>query len=209
MLDPEFMTTEGGTYDPPSVDAFSVTAQKEKDIFRQSRKAWHEDCAALARCDFAPNKVTSRLVKEFRVHCLWKKSLYGRTLAEIKADEGMIGFVASNMAIFIAQTIGALIDTTRWAIVTPPKRRHRQRNFASLVAEEISRKTGIPYIDDVASCRTRQRINPEFSLDIVPPQHNIIVIDDFVTTASTMIAMHKILTKAAKNTIFFAAVNNS
>lgn len=209
MLDPEFITTEGDSYQPPSVDDFAVTQANGKDIFSTRRKSWHEDTAALARCDFAPNKATTRLVRLFRVHCLWKKSLYGRTLAEIKSDSTLIEFVAANMAGFITQSIGNNLHPRHWVIVTPPKRRHLQHNFASIVAARIAEKIGIAYLDDVATCRTRQRINPDFTLEIIPAQHNVIIFDDFITTASTMTAMHHILTQAGKNTIFFAAVNNS
>lgn len=45
---------------------------------------------AEARCDFAPNKVRiSYRNPAFGIISLWKKSLYGRTLTDIKSDPDM------------------------------------------------------------------------------------------------------------------------
>ncbi|MGM9832230.1 MAG: hypothetical protein ACI31A_00890, partial [Candidatus Limisoma sp.] len=58
-----------------------------KDLFEEKkRKAWKELDVAEARCDFAPNRmrITNRGGVFFIT--LWKKSVYGRTLTDIKGD---------------------------------------------------------------------------------------------------------------------------
>lgn len=52
---------------------------------------------AEARCDFAPNKVRiSYRNPPFGIISLWKKSLYGRILTDIKSDPDMVEKLAET-----------------------------------------------------------------------------------------------------------------
>ena len=95
-----------------------------------------------------------------------------------------------------------------WAIVATPKRRHLTHNFASLIAEEIGNRLGIPFYDDCAHARTRERINAVFTANNIPAEQNIIVFDDFVTTGSTIIAMKNLLDSLGKTSVYFIGINN-
>ena len=177
-----------------------------KDIFaEQQRKGW--DKSVEARCDFTRKVRLTRRGGVFFIS-LWQKSIFGRTLTEIKADDSMVQFFADNTAELIRQIVGDYLSIGSWAICTAPKRRHLTKNFATRISEEIARQLGIPFYEDVAFCKNKQRINAEYTLNILPQEPNIIVFDDFVTTGSTLGSMYRLLSQYDKNILFFTGINN-
>lgn len=184
-------------------------AEKEaKDIFaEQRRKRWKGVDTVEARCDFSSStaKLTHRGAWFISI---WKKSLYGRTLSEIKADKEMIAFFADNIARQIAATLGNFLSPTDFALVSAPKRRHKVNNFAAAMAQLCADRLGLPFFDDCAIARSRHRVKAVFDPGNIPPHRNIIVVDDIVTTGSTIEAMHSMLSGLKKNTVFFAGINN-
>ena len=85
--------------DVPDLDGSFVSSEDEKDLFSpKKRAAWKDVQQAEARCDFAPNKVRiSYRNPAFGIISLWKKSVYGRTLTDIKADQDMVEKFAVGM----------------------------------------------------------------------------------------------------------------
>lgn len=192
----------------PEIDipAVGVVVDKRKDLFcPEKRAAW--DNSEEARCDFSRHPSLTRRNGVFFLS-LWKKTLYGRTLSEIKGDDDMIEFFSNEMSLFISALLGNNLSLGNWGICTTPRRRHKEHNFASLISASIGKKLSIPYYDDVARCRTRQRINAVFTLNILPDVPNLIVFDDFVTTGSTLGAMKEMLTPYKKNILYVAGINN-
>lgn len=186
--------------------SLDVLILPQPDIFAQKvRKHW--DNSIEARCDF---KLTVRLTKRSGVYfiTLWQKSLYGRTLSEIKGDNSMISYFAKAIAPVIKDVLGDHLDKGNYCICTTPKRRHKIKNFATLISTEIAEIIGIRFYEDVAIAHSRQRINAVFTLNNLPAEQNIIVFDDFVTTGQTLSAMANLLDPLGKNLIFFAGINN-
>ena len=177
-----------------------------KDIFAiEKRKAW--DKSVEARCDFSRKVRLTRRAGVFFIS-LWQKSLYGRTLTDIKADDSMVDFFADNIAPLISDIIGSELQSGNWCIVTTPKRRHLTKNFATRISERIASLLNIPFYEDVAFCQSKQRIGAVFLLNCLPKEPNCIVFDDFVTTGSTLEAMRNLLADNHKNCIFFTGINN-
>ena len=194
----------------PDLGGFSIS-DKSKDLFAEKqRAAWKEKQVDEARCDFAPNKVRiSYRNPEFGIISLWKKSLYGRTLTDIKSDDSMVEFFATNVAKLIRQILGHSLSHGDWCIVTSPKRRHKERNFASLISAQIADILGVKFYADVAECHSKHRVGAVFTLGSEPPKEsNVIVFDDFVTSGATMISMRNLLMPLGKNLVFFTAINN-
>lgn len=190
--------------DLDSLDVFS--SAPEKDIFAEHvRKSW--DKSVEARCDFERRV---RLTKRSGVWfvSLWQKSIVGRTLTDIKSDPSMIEFFASQISPLVAELLGSQLAKGGWAICTTPKRRHKIKNFATLISERIATLLDIPFYEDVALCHSRQRVGAVFSLNVLPDEHNIIVFDDFVTTGQTLAAMKNLLTLHEKNVLFITGINN-
>lgn len=187
------------------------TNQKEskaiqKDLFAvNKRRSW--DKSVEARCDFTYKlSLTRRSDVDFI--SIWKKSVYGRTLTDIKSDPAMVEFFADSITPVISETLGYHLANGSWAVCTSPKRRHREKNFATLISERIAATLGIPFYEDVALCHSKQRVNAVFELNNLPKESNIIVFDDFVTTGQTLAGMKKLLSSLNKNAVFYSAINN-
>ena len=192
----------------PELDVLPASPKPSKDLFAEKAfAAWKKDTPE-ARCDFASGKMHIINRSGVFVITLWKKSLYGRTLTDIKADEQMVEFFAVNIAPLISKTLGNFLSPDDWCIVTTPKRRHKVRNFASMISERIASILGIPFIEDVALCHSKHRVGAVFSLNVLPRQRNIIVFDDFITTGETIHSMYNLLSQHRKTIVFFAGINN-
>lgn len=191
---------------PLALESSSKDKAGAKDIFaEQKRHAW--DKSVEARCDFSRKVRITRRADVFFVS-LWQKSLYGRTLTDIKGDDSMVDFFAENVAPLIEEVLGKELKLGNWCIVTTPKRRHLVKNFATRISEKIAALLSIPFYEDVAHCHSKKRIGAVFSLNILPKEQNCIVFDDFVTTGSTLKAMKNLLMENHKNCVFFTGINN-
>ena len=186
--------------------SLDVSVKEQKDIFAlEQRKSW--DKSVEARCDFTYKlRLTRRASTNFIT--IWQKSVFGKTLTEIKSDDGMIPYFVESLAPVIRECIGYHICDGSWAIVTTPMRRHKDRNFATLVSEGLAKELGIPFYFDCAHCRSKQRVGAVFDPNNLPHEPNVIVFDDFVTTGSTLLAMKNLLQEHGKNPVFFAGINN-
>lgn len=186
--------------------SFDVSVKEQKDIFAlEQRKSW--DKSVEARCDFTYKlRLTRRASTNFIT--IWQKSVFGKTLTEIKSDDGMIPYFVESLAPVIRECIGYHICDGSWAIVTTPMRRHKERNFATLVSDGLAKELGIPFYFDCAHCRSKQRVGAVFDPNNLPHEPNVIVFDDFVTTGSTLLAMKNLLQEHGKNPVFFAGINN-
>lgn len=221
-LDEVLNDIEVPSLDVPDLDASFVPSAPAKDLFApKERAAWKDVQQDEARCDFAPNKVRiSYRNPQFGIISLWKKSVYGRTLTDIKSDPEMVEKFADGMNTLIRQILGHSLASGDWAIVTSPKRRHKERNFASLISARLASLLGIPFYEDVAECHSKHRVGAVFTFGSSfserlrsknePPikERNIIVFDDFVTSGATMISMRELLLPLGKNLVFFTGINN-
>lgn len=184
----------------------SAKTHEPQDLFaEQKRKGW--DKTVEARCDFTPRPRLTRRSGLFFLS-YWQKSVYGRTLTEIKGDDAMVTFFALTMVSYVSELIGPALSKGNWCIITTPKRRHLVKNFATRISEEIAAKLDIPFYEDVCSCRTKQRVNAIFDVNVVPKEQNVICFDDFVTTGQTLQAMKRALEPYNKNLLFLCGINN-
>lgn len=210
-LDEMLNDIEVPSLDVPDLDGSFVSTGEAKDLFAEKKRAaWKDVQQAEARCDFAPNKVRiSYRNPQFGIISLWKKSVYGRTLTDIKGDPDMVDKFAEGMNTLIRQILGNSLSSGDWCIVTSPKRRHKTRNFASMISAKLGELLGIPFYEDLAECHSKHRVGAVFTFGKTPPkENNIIVFDDFVTTGATMISMRELLMPLGKNLVFFTGINN-
>ena len=186
--------------------SLDTSVKEQRDIFAlDQRKSW--DKSVEARCDFTYKlRLTRRASTNFIT--IWQKSVFGKTLTEIKSDDDMIPFFVESLVPVIRECIGYHICDGSWSIVTTPMRRHKERNFATLVSEGLAKELGIPFYFDCAHCRSKQRVGAVFDPNNLPHEPNVIVFDDFVTTGSTLLAMKNLLQEHGKNPVFFAGINN-
>ena len=177
-----------------------------QDLFaEQKRKGW--DKTVEARCDFTPRPRLTRRSGLFFLS-YWQKSVYGRTLTDIKADDSMVQFFSGTMASYISEVIGPALSKGDWCIITTPKRRHLVKNFATRISEEIAARLSIPFYEDVCNIEPDGVAEMVFDVNIVPKEQNVICFDDFVTTGQTLQAMKRALEPFNKNLLFFSGINN-
>ena len=233
---PDICSVTDGIAIPSMPDiCLDVQPKEQADIFKvEQRKSW--DKSEEARCDFSYKlRLTRRASTNFIT--IWQKSVFGRTLTDIKSDDAMISYFVENLAPVIRECIGYHLNDGSWSIVTTPMRRHltqqilckpnaendnsmlrcsqdsrpyyyEGRNFATLISEGLASELGIPFYFDCAHCRSKQRVGAVFDANNIPREPNVIVFDDFVTTGSTLLAMKNLLQSLGKNCVFFAGINN-
>ena len=206
MRDMTFPVADLSSLDLSFSEAAPQSRAQQKDLFAvQQRKAWDE--STEARCDFSYKlRLTRR--SDINFISIWQKSLYGRTLTDIKGDPDMVEFFAESICPVIKEMLGFHLKNGDWCIITSPKRRHKVKNFATLISERLGQMLEIPFYEDVAFCHTKQRVNAVFELNVLPKEANIIVYDDFVTTGQTLAAMRRLLQPLGKNLVWFTNVNN-
>lgn len=121
-------------------------------------------------------------------------------------QEDMVNFFA-EIAEALLHGILQLGSTEGWALVTTPRRRHKQWNFADEVCKRLAERTGIAYHPDIAEAKNRHRINPELTLLKPVEEQNVIIYDDILTTGSTLQAMRDLL--QGKNIVAIIGINNN
>ena len=103
----------------PDLSDVGPRPSQDKDLFAEKKRAaWKDVQTAEARCDFAPNRmrITNRGGVFFIT--LWKKSVYGRTLTDIKSDDEMVDYFADNIAPLVRSVLGSFLSPEDFAVVT-------------------------------------------------------------------------------------------
>lgn len=189
---------EGWAIDIPNFD------EEEQD--KKKRAGWNSgENAKESVCDMVDN-ISWHPKRDFSFISCYKKSEEGFPLSLIKSNFDNVGIFANAALNVIRRCIG-LKNKEGWAILTTPKRRHKERNFAESVCVQLSGTLGIPFYQDAISAKTRQRINPQFTLHADIKESNIIVFDDILTTGATLDAVNKLLID--KNCLFVVGIDNN
>ena len=138
------------------------------------------------------------------VHSFKTGSTEGTPISELKKPENAYMFALKAKELITA-TIG-LKQTKGWCIITTPKRRHKEKNFASLVCEQLSQMLGIPFHEDVVEAKNRARIDPVFTLIKEVEEPNIIIYDDILTGGTTLYTTANLF--PTKNIFLVVGINN-
>ena len=138
------------------------------------------------------------------VHSFKTGSTEGTPISELKKPENAYMFALKAKELITA-TIG-LKQTKGWCIITTPKRRHKEKNFASLVCEQLSQMLGIPFHEDVVEAKNRARIDPVFTLVKEVEEPNIIIYDDILTGGTTLYTTANLF--PTKNIFLVIGINN-
>ena len=180
--------------------------KEKEDLFAEKkRKGW--DKTVEARCDFTPRPSLRHRAGLYFIS-LWQKTVYGRTLTDIKGDDSMVDFFADSLAPLIDEILGPDMAKGGWCVITTPKRRHLVKNFATRIGEQLAARLQLPFYENVCSCHSRQRMNAVYTVNFVPEEQNIICFDDFVTTGQTLLAMKNALAPYRKNIVNLVGINN-
>lgn len=130
----------------------------------------------------------------------------GQTLEEIKENPDNVKLFADVLTDYVLNTIGYCEG---WCIVTTPRRRHAEGfHFATEICRTAADNLGIVFYENAITCKSRHRINPEFTLDILPKEKCVILYDDIITTGETLRAARKLLIDNKYSVIEIVGIRN-
>lgn len=96
-----------------------------------------------------------------------------------------------------------------WCLCTTPRRRHKDGfHFSTAICESAAAQLNLPFYKDAFTAVNRSRINPEFHMLINPPQVNVILYDDIVSTGETLRATRKLLLDAGHVVLLIVGIKN-
>lgn len=181
-----------------------TNGDKDTDA-RRKRSQWKSARqAGESVCDLKPQPQMYTRQGRFFI-ASFRKTDEGLPVSKCKQAD-MVPLFAESALEAIRGAIG-LGSTEGWALVTTPRRRHRDWNFADEVCKQISKATDLEYYPDVAEAKNRHRIDPELRLVYDIKERNVILYDDILTTGSTVKAMRELL--EGKNVLVIIGINNN
>ena len=190
-------------FDIEDLPQLSESDQAKEDV--RKRTQW---CEAKDYEEPVCNMVDTIEIHALRgykyVHSFKTGSTEGTPISELKKPENAYMFALKAKELITA-TIG-LKQTKGWCIITTPKRRHKEKNFASLVCEQLSQMLGIPFHEDVVEAKNRARIDPVFTLVKEVEEPNIIIYDDILTGGTTLYTTANLF--PTKNIFLVIGINN-
>ena len=143
------------------------------------------------------------------VTTLFASGKKGRPLEDIKADPGMVLPFAETATEYLVSVYGDCFRNGDWCVCTTPRRRHKTGfHFSTEVSRKIAGLLGIPFHADAVLAHNRDRIFTEFSLGDDPPQKNIILYDDIISTGVTMRDTRSILIDAGHVVLPIISIKN-
>lgn len=152
-------------WDAAELESWAIDVQpfEDEETKEKKRAGWNSgENAQESVCDMVDN-IAWHPKRDFSFISCFKKSEEGYPLSLIKSDFDNVAKFAQAAMNVIHRVVG-LKNKEGWAIVTTPKRRHKEHNFAESVCIELSGKLGIPFYQEAITAKNRQRINPVFTL---------------------------------------------
>ena len=171
----------------------------------RKRKQWKsERQAGESVCDLEPRPQLYQRHGTFFI-ASFRKTEKGVPISQCKQAD-MVDFFAESAEALLHGII-TIGSTDGWALVTTPRRRHKQWNLADEVCKRLAQRTGITYHPDIAEAKNRHRINPELRILKQVDEKNVVIYDDILTTGSTLQAMRELL--EGKNIVAIIGINNN
>lgn len=183
----------------------SLGIEQSKDNTQPTRAAWHQGATYVGpRCDLQ-ERIKYHQRSDMSLISAFQKTEEGYELSQIKSDFYNVNRFADSLCKIIEKLIGKGMRDT-YALVTPPKRRHKTKNFAESVAIEVANRLQLHYYQDAVSTESRSRIDPVFELHARIEEPVVIVMDDIITTGSTIRATGRLFPD--KSVIFIVGIYN-
>ena len=134
---------------------------------------------------------------------------HGRPISQIKEDVSLVRPFANNLCDYLERSLGGNFREGDWCICTTPRRRHKEGfHFATEICRSAAESLGIPFREDVVTAKNRDRINAEFTLVSDPPERNVILYDDIITTGITVRETRRLLMESGHTVLPVIAIRN-
>ena len=198
-----FAELEALELEAPDLDVEAFGFEAADDMRRQN--SWHN---AGKRCNLT-RKITLREKEGFLYTSFYSVGKEGRPIEEIKEDPSLVPVFADNLCDYILKTLGGNLDKGDWCICTTPRRRHKEGfHFSTEICRAASGHLGIPFHEGAIESKSRSRIMTDFTLVADPPEHNVILYDDIMSTGITMRDSRDLLTEAGHSVLPVVAIRN-
>lgn len=133
----------------------------------------------------------------------------GTPLEEIKKDPDLVGPFADNLVDYLEHYLGNNLKAGDWCLATTPRRRHKKGfHFATEICRAAAAGLGIPFREDIVTALNRDRVKARFRLEEDPPERNVILYDDIMTTGTTMRETRKLLAEKGHTVLSVIAIRN-
>lgn len=167
------------------VDQAQALGIEKGDTKETKRAGWHDGATyTIPRSDLV-ERIKYHQRSDMSLISAFQRTETGYELQSIKQDFYNVGRFADSVCKIIEKLIGPA-SRDIYAMVTPPKRRHKTRNFAEEIAKEVAKRLNIHYYPDAVTTESKQRINPVFELHADIKEPIVIIFDDVITTGSTI-----------------------
>lgn len=157
-------------------------------------------------------KVKANLNVDFRSITFFETNRKGdgENIARLKENPANVEIFAACLVDFLSKTLGTNLHAGGWAIVTAPRRRHRDGfHFSTAICQQAAAQLQVPFYANAFTTENRTRIEPEFTLQLNPRESNVIFFDDIISTGETARACRELLTAAGHNVFVVAGIRNS
>lgn len=194
----EAVALDDGLFDA-SVFGFDTSAETRK------YKSWEN---AGKKCNME-KKIAIRSKGGFLYTSFFVSGKKGRSLEEIKSDTMLVPVFADNLCDYLEKTLGGNLPRGDWCICTTPRRRHMEGfHFATEICKAAAAQLQIPFLDGVVASHNHDRVHTNFTLEKSPPETNIVLYDDIITTGTTMRDTRNLLVEAGHVVLPIVAIRN-
>ncbi len=169
----------------------------------KKKKAWQRGKKSSgAKSDLVPHFGFHKAMERGYLS-LFNVTKDGYSIYDIKENDDNMAVFAENAVACVRQLGIRHLDG--WCIVSAPKRRHKEHNFADGCCEALAGMLGIPYHADLIVSKNKNRVHPEFEWT-PPTERSIIFFDDIITTGSTMLHCNALMQDY--NVVNIMGINN-
>lgn len=159
-------------------------------------------------CSMKKNIMT-REKCDFYYTSFFSTGKHGRPIARIKEDASLVRPFADNLCDYLEHSLGGNFREGNWCICTTPRRRHKEGfHFATEICRSAAESLGIPFREGVVTAKNRDRIFAEFTLAEDPPEKNVILYDDIITTGITIRETRRLLMESGHTVLPVIAIRN-
>lgn len=170
----------------------------------KKQKKWQE---IKKLCDLKDHIATRRAVDTY-YHSMFKVGKNGKPLEELKT-EAYVPMFAEAALEFIRGTTGGNLCECDWCLMTTPRRRHNDGfHFATAICNWISDELRIPFYADAITCKNKARVEPVFTAHTFPPEKNILLYDDIITTGVTLNTARNLFVEAGYTVSAVVSIDN-
>ena len=133
----------------------------------------------------------------------------GADITAIKTNPENVAPFADCLVDYVLKTLGSNLAAGGWCMMTTPRRRHKNFHFSTTICATAAKALSMTFYEDAVTAKNRNRIEPEFELAIDPPERNVLLVDDIISTGETIRTTRRLLLDAGHTVLAIAAIRNS